>query len=387
MLRPARRGLCAAAVALAAGCGAPAAAPAAPAAQARRACEGLAVAQIAIGDTFACARCDSGRVECWGDGTYGQLADGESGELEREVASRHDFEPSLTVRSHERREPRLAIEGAIDVAAGLRHACAVRADGTVACWGRGESGELGNGRMLSRSLPVEVVGLADAIDVEACATTCAIVRGGRVRCWGWNATGGVGDGTDENRSAPVDVVGVEDASAIAIGGNFACALRSGGRVSCWGGNHDGQLGDPSFTEPVSLVPRDVPGLAGIAGLAAGGGHTCAWDADGALYCWGARGHGQLGPGEGGMRRVVGIPPVVAARSVELFTYARTRDGRTLRWGGTNMASIDRSALPPDETVPHEVQPIAADVATALGGRYLSLRACATFGTDVFCLTD
>src|SRR5678815_1977148 len=46
---------------------------------------------------------------------------------------------------------------AIDV--GAAHACGLRNDGTVVCWGANSSGQLGNGASLDSSTPVQVLGL------------------------------------------------------------------------------------------------------------------------------------------------------------------------------------------------------------------------------------
>jgi alpha-tubulin suppressor-like RCC1 family protein len=46
-----------------------------------------------------------------------------------------------------------------EVAVGDGHACARLADGSVACWGANESGQLGDGTTLDRHLPTFVIGL------------------------------------------------------------------------------------------------------------------------------------------------------------------------------------------------------------------------------------
>jgi len=77
------------------------------------------------------------------------------------------------------------------LASSSSHACVVRADGHVACWGANDAGQLGDGTYEARRTPVSVIGLDDAVEV-ACTdrSTCALRKGGRVVCWG-SAYGGL----------------------------------------------------------------------------------------------------------------------------------------------------------------------------------------------------
>ena len=58
---------------------------------------------------------------------------------------------------------------------------------------------------------------------------------------------------------PVRVVGLESGVAgLAAGGSHSCALRGEGGVRCWGWNADGRLGDGTFGE--RHLPVEVVGL-------------------------------------------------------------------------------------------------------------------------------
>lgn len=65
-------------------------------------------------------------------------------------------------------------------------------------------------------------------------------------------------------------------------------------MKCWGQDSYGQLGNDS-TVAHAQTPVNVAGLlSGVAGVAAGGGHTCALTVAGDVMCWGWDANGQLG---------------------------------------------------------------------------------------------
>ena len=79
----------------------------------------------------------------------------------------------------------------------------LRPDGTVACWGRNQKGQLGDGTTVDRSAPVTVAGLGDVAALAAGRYhACAVLGDGTVRCWGNNFSGQLGDGTNASRSLP-----------------------------------------------------------------------------------------------------------------------------------------------------------------------------------------
>src|SRR2546426_7555533 len=135
------------------------------------------------------------------------------------------------------------------VSAGAFFSCVRLSDGTAQCTGRNQFGQLGNGdgTFTSSSVPVAVSGLTTATRVVTGAEhACALLGDGTVRCWGAGDSGQRGDGTfNHSSTVPVAVGGLTGAvSSVVTGGYHTCALLLGdGTMWCWGRNADGQLGD------------------------------------------------------------------------------------------------------------------------------------------------
>jgi alpha-tubulin suppressor-like RCC1 family protein len=165
-----------------------------------------AVAEIAVGADWTCARYEDAKVACWGDDGDGQLGDGghQGGPRPRFV---------------------VGIDDAVSIAVGLYASCAVMRGGTVACWGRGDNGELGDGRASVSATPQLVVGVQDATSVFAGSNhACAVRRDGTVVCWGQDLSGQVSATGHEMRQPPTVVPGISGARQLALGLDASCAL-------------------------------------------------------------------------------------------------------------------------------------------------------------------
>src|SRR5690606_18275510 len=96
----------------------------------------------------------------------------------------------------------------IQADAGNYHTCAVRTDGTVACWGWDEYGQ--------SSPPSGTFTSVSAGDIH----TCGIRTDGTVSCWGDSTNG---------KSSPSSGT----FTAISAGISHTCAIRADGSVDCW----------------------------------------------------------------------------------------------------------------------------------------------------------
>lgn len=125
----------------------------------------------------------------------------------------------------------------VDVAVGDNHTCALKANGTVMCWGYNGDGQLGinDGYLRYSTYPVDVVSLTDAVAISAGGNmTCAIKRDASMACWG---TGFMTTSSNmETRWLPTVIAGMRDVVNIAVAPVGVCAKQTNGSVVCWGYN-------------------------------------------------------------------------------------------------------------------------------------------------------
>jgi alpha-tubulin suppressor-like RCC1 family protein len=227
---------------------------------------------IAAGAEHACALLADGAVTCWGNNQQGQLGNGATTNSATPVAVS-------------------GVTGAQAIAAGGNHSCALAADGGVWCWGSNRAGQAGEAGTEPALAPVRVPGLmGPATAITAGGNhTCALFSDGSVACWGRNQSGQAGAQASAQVLAPTKVQDIAFVKTILAGYSHTCALLADGSVRCWGNNQEGQLGDGKTAN--SSSPVAVAGLAGTSGLAAGITHTCAVLADKTLRCWGTDSYG------------------------------------------------------------------------------------------------
>lgn len=268
-----------------------------------------AVVQLALGGHMSFALLHDGTVMAWG-GAASPLSDW--------------IWPPARVAG---------LDHIVYLAAGGSHACAVRADRTLICWGSNPFGELGNGSAnggddWSWIPPGKVPGLTDVLSV-ACgmAHTCALRVDGTVWCWGEGSGGAIGNGSLSDVYVPTKVVGIKTAVEIEAGPHFTCARLDDGSASCWDpeavlqnlggyvglasqlfppstvvelaatmGGVCGRYGDdslrclgafPFLVEPgKSDTPIPLPGIASASRIVAQHYNNCTLSKDGAVQCWG-----------------------------------------------------------------------------------------------------
>jgi alpha-tubulin suppressor-like RCC1 family protein len=130
---------------------------------------------------------------------------------------------------------------------------------------------------------------------------CALRKDESLVCWGGNDSGQLGIGTTtkvaRNRYVKVDLGG-EGVSSFSCGGVHTCAVTSSGALYCWGSNSNAALGIQTANYQPSAWPLENDALKDVVSVFGGFGapHTCATVRDGRLYCWGHNYYCQLGLG-------------------------------------------------------------------------------------------
>ena len=267
---------------------------------------------------------------CWGNNSFGELGNGNTGTLSNTpvlVSGGHSF---------------------TKVSASRDHVCGLTTGGSIYCWGRNTSGELGNDNQGTDSnIPVLVAGGRQYTDlVTELVSTCAIATDSEVYCWGsggstrmpgssiaatpvilsggvtfshvspgwflhmcgvtaagvgycWGQDADYGElgtgtpGVDE--ATPALVTGGHSWVYIGAGGQYSCGLRTDGTVYCWGRENNGELGTGTIGSG-SISPRAITGGLVFTQLSVGPGTNCGIIANGDSYCWGSGFQGERGDG-------------------------------------------------------------------------------------------
>ncbi len=232
------------------------------------------------------ASCEEGACQC--PGTQGKVCGGACADVATDPE--HCGDCSVTCG-------RLCIGGACptvaSVAAGGSHTCARFSDGSVACWGDNDVGQLGLGDAGSaRFAPTVVPGLSDVAHLGAGGrNTCAASTQGELRCWGVNDQHQLTDAAAEFEPSPFLVASYPTGNPpdrLAVGGRFTCAGRRGGDAYCWGANEYSESGaTPSLNVG---QPTKIANVLDLETLSAGSTYGCAVVRDpgnfGKVMCWG-----------------------------------------------------------------------------------------------------
>ncbi|MCA9578945.1 MAG: hypothetical protein H6726_25080 [Sandaracinaceae bacterium] len=282
-----------------------------------------------VGSHTVCGVRD-GQVYCFGDGSDGRLGTGST------RANPSDAAVAVA-----------GITDAVDVSTGLTRTCALRRNGTIACWGQL------TGRIES-SLPIPVEGFTDIREFSVggtaySMTVCGIHEDGGVSCAG----SPLGANGDPNMTA-TRVAGITGATKVIVGTDAACAL-AGGKVLCWGSGSYGQLGNGATDR--SATPVEVSGISDAVDIGGGSYNYCATRRNGSVSCWGSGDDGQLTNGQSG--REANSPSPVAVRGLRNVASigkmgdsmcAALRNGNGMCWGANDFGQTGHNESETDDVM-------------------------------------
>lgn len=261
------------------------------------------------------------------------------------------------------------------ITAGPTFACAIRSEGTLACWGP--------------TLPKTPAGTFDSVtaggqgEVNACA-----LSGTKVTCWGSNSNGQSGERTTAYKAvaaggvfscgirssdSKVECWGIGfaanymfEGTAVALdaGVPVACALFTDGHIDCRGGSGTNWNTPPGAFSAVStgehhacairddssivcwggsnLAGEETAPSGSFIAVSAGYLHSCAIRSDKTVACWGDNTHGQASPPSGQFA-------AVAAGIYDFYTCGIRTDGSIACWGRPDSGLVlppSGSFLPP-----------------------------------------
>ncbi len=206
------------------------------------------IAQITNQVNVTCALKSDGSAWCWGYNGSGAIGDGTT--TNRLVPTQVSGFTS----------------GIAQISSSDNHVCAVKTDGSAWCWGANDFGYLGDGTTINRLIPTQVSGFSSGVSQISGGSyhTCAVKTNGSAWCWGYNLMGQLGDGTIVDKLIPTQVIGLTSGISQITGGLYhTCVMKPSGTAWCWGQNSNGQLGDGTVFQrlfPVQVLFENDPAL-------------------------------------------------------------------------------------------------------------------------------
>ena len=249
---------------------------------------GSAWIAVSCGDNYSMAIQANGTLWAWGNNSFGQLGNGNSGGTPNTTP--------IQIGS---------LDSWVDVECGANFTLAIKADGTLWSWGNNNSGQLGLGSTSTEfTSPQQVTAVAanNWISVAAAgggAHALGVTSNGVIYSWGDNSHRQLGDGTTNSHNSPIPISyfstsGIKGLT-VYCGSYHSFAIVNNGDIYAWGENANGQLGlgDNTFRS----TPTHVTSQSNIIGMGCGFNHSCVIHVDRLLLCvTGLNNFGQIGNG-------------------------------------------------------------------------------------------
>jgi cysteine-rich repeat protein len=156
--------------------------------------DGAGWKDVSTGLSHTCALKSDGTLWCWGGNENGQLGSAA-------VSTGKGSQSAVAVQ----------LEGTEwkSVSNGQSHTCAIKLDDSLWCWGDNSYGQLGTGNDNGANVPTNIGGTGaptwSTVSTDA-DHTCAVASDGSLWCWGKNASGQLGTGNTGALLVPTRVV-------------------------------------------------------------------------------------------------------------------------------------------------------------------------------------
>lgn len=168
----------------------------------------------------------NGTMWTWGNGNDGQLGDDQTGDRSYPIMNNYGEDTWSKIY------------------AGYNCTFGIKNDGTLWSFGLNAYGRLGDGTVINRSSPVQVLGSGTWKQVSAFQSTVGIKQDGTLWTWGYGSNGQLGNNNTVDCSSPIQtVMGGSEWHQCSSGHDFNAAIRNDGTLWTWGDNNNGQLGD------------------------------------------------------------------------------------------------------------------------------------------------
>jgi len=202
----------------------------------------------------------------------------------------------------------------------------------------------------------------------------ALTADGSVWSWGGGFFGQLGHGDMQDQLLPkkIETFAGRRVVAVSAGGHHSLALTADGAVCSWGDGAYGRLGHGD--EQDQLLPKKIETFTGrrVVTVSAGARHSLATTADGAAWSWGSGGFGQLGHGDQQSQPLPKKVEAFAGRRVVAVSagyshnLAITADGAMWSWGSGGVGQLGHGDM--------QGQPLPKKIETFAGRRVVAVSA-------------
>lgn len=264
------------------------------------------------------------------DGSLWGWGDNESGQLGLGSVLPRSIWPNPVKIGHD--NSWVAVSGA------QSYSLALKADGTLWSWGANDYGSLGN----SRPLQPQRIGADSDWATLAPGTYCSLAVKTNGTLWGWGTASagdfGVGSPAGTYFAVPTRLGSNDNWFMAANASSSTLALQNDGTLWASGANYNGVLGVGDASPRLSLVPTSAPLSWRFFSLS--GYHTLGITSENKLWSWGDNYYGELGLGTNAVSGQNILYPT-QVQSSNAWTYvcaashcsfAITSGGQLMSWG-------------------------------------------------------